>query len=69
MNDDVFDHPDALASQLTFAGRERLREKMAAPPCPGRVEHRRVAGGTFPASPHRTGRAVFPHPALRSPSS
>src|ERR1700728_5097721 len=24
---------------------------------------------TFPASPHRTGRADFPHPALRSPSS
>jgi putative transposase len=29
----------------------------------GRVEHRRVA------PPHRTGRAVFPHPALRPSSS
>src|ERR1700693_5302940 len=35
----------------------------------GRVGRRRAAYRTFPAPPHRTGRAVFPHPALRSSSS
>ena len=35
----------------------------------GRVGHRRVRNRTFPAPPHRTGRAVFPHPALRPSSS
>jgi hypothetical protein len=35
-----------------------------------RVGHRHAAAShTFPAPPHRTGRADFPHPALRSPSS